>query len=115
SLQRVLPGNQHSDYIMAPIILSKEFSREKMIEHLKNNNIGSRSFYSLLSYQQPCYQDLSSWSFSKVIDYPDYSKVSCPNAEFVASKHFELPMVTSLTDENIEYIVTITRNFFEKS
>lgn len=112
-LQKILPGHQHSDYIMAPLVLKEEVNPKQIIEYLKSKNIGSRSIYSILSYQQPAYQDLSRWHLSKVIDYPDYSKVSCPNAEFIASKHFELPMVTSLTEESINYIVKSLQKFFE--
>lgn len=111
-LQEVLPGHQHSDYIMAPLIMNESISQDKLIEFLKSKNIGSRTFYSMLSYQQPCYQDLSNWLLSRVIEYPDYSKVKCPNAEFISQRHFELPMVTSLTDENIDYIVQTIGKFF---
>ncbi|MHA2309135.1 MAG: DegT/DnrJ/EryC1/StrS family aminotransferase [Candidatus Heimdallarchaeaceae archaeon] len=112
-LQKILPGHKHSDYIMAPFIMKEDITQEQIIEYLKSNNIGSRSIYSVLSYQQPSYQDLSKWHLSKVIEYPEYSSVSCPNAELIAKRHFELPMVTSLTDENINYIIEKLQSFFE--
>ncbi|MHA2256267.1 MAG: DegT/DnrJ/EryC1/StrS family aminotransferase [Candidatus Heimdallarchaeaceae archaeon] len=112
-LQKILPGHKHSDYIMAPFIMKEDITQEQIIEFLKSNNIGSRSIYSVLSYQQPSYQDLSKWHLSKVIEYPEYSSVSCPNAELIAKRHFELPMVTSLTDENINYIIEKLQSFFE--
>ncbi|OLS32054.1 MAG: dTDP-4-amino-4,6-dideoxy-D-glucose transaminase [Candidatus Heimdallarchaeota archaeon AB_125] len=112
-IQKVLPGHQHSDYIMAPLIINEKFSQNEVIEYLKSKNVGSRSIYSKLSYQQPCYQDLSSWHLSKVIEYPDYSKVKCSTAEYVAQNHFEIPMVTSLTDESINYIIDVLGEFFK--
>ncbi|MHA2357273.1 MAG: DegT/DnrJ/EryC1/StrS family aminotransferase [Candidatus Heimdallarchaeaceae archaeon] len=112
-LQRILPGHQHSDYIMAPLILKEGITQKQMIDYLKSKNIGSRTIYSVLSYQQPCYQDMSKWHLSKVIDYPDYASYKCLNAEHIASKHFELPMVTSLTDENISYIVDRLKEFLK--
>ena len=111
-LQKILPSHKHSDYIMAPLVIKKEIRQEQIIEYLKSKNIGSRSIYSILSYQQPAYLDLSKWHLSQVIDYPDYSRTSCPNAEYIATKHFELPMVTSLTDDSIEYIVEKLQEFF---
>ena len=113
-LQKILPSHQHSDYIMAPLVLKESVTQKQVIEYLKSKNIGSRSIYSLLSYQQPAYHDLSKWHLSRVIDYPDYSKISCPNAENIASRHFELPMVTSLTDDAIDYIVKTLQNFFQE-
>ncbi len=112
-LQQVLPGHQHSDYIMAPIIQKEGIEQQQIIDYLKSKNVGSRAIYSVLSYQQPCYTDLSNWLLSRVIDYPDYSKVRCPNAEFIAKNHFEIPMVTSLNDESIDYVISTLREFFD--
>ena len=111
-LQKILPKHQHSDYIMAPLIQKEGISQEQIIEYLKSKNIGSRTIYSLLSYQQPCYQDLSNWPLSRVINYPDYSKVRCLISENIAKRHFELPMVTSLTEENLEYITETLKQYF---
>ena len=112
-IQKVFSGHQHSDYIMAPVILNKKFSQNEVIDYLKSKNIGSRAIYNKLSYQQPCYLDLSKWHLSRVIDYPDYSKSKCSNSEFVAQNHFEIPMVTSLTDESITYIIETLSEFFD--
>ncbi|MHA1201555.1 MAG: DegT/DnrJ/EryC1/StrS family aminotransferase [Candidatus Heimdallarchaeaceae archaeon] len=111
-LQKILPGHQHSDYIMAPLIQKEGVSQEQIIAYLKSKKIGSRTIYSVLAYQQPCYQDLSKWSLSRVIEYPDYSKVKCSIAENIAKRHFELPMVTSLTEENVDYIVETLKQYF---
>jgi len=112
-VQKVLPGHQHSDYIMAPIITKDNIAQQQIIDYLKSKNIGSRTIYKMLSYQQPCYTDLSNWHLARVIEYPDYTKVKCPNAEFIANHHFEIPMVTSLTDESIDHVVSTLREFFE--
>jgi perosamine synthetase len=112
-IQKTLPGHQGSDYIMAPVIRNSTITPQDVIEFLKSKQIGSRTIYSILSYEQPCYKDLSSWPFSRVIDYPNYSQVSCPIAEYIARHHFELPMVSSLSDENINYIVDNVLKFFE--
>ncbi|MHA1720706.1 MAG: DegT/DnrJ/EryC1/StrS family aminotransferase [Promethearchaeota archaeon] len=112
-IQKILKNHGHSDYIFAPVITKKGSTPQKVISYLKKKNIASRTIYSILSYQQPCYTNISDWIFAKVVDYPDYSKVSCPNAEYIASHHFELPMVSTLTDENIYYIVNALKSFLD--
>ena len=99
---------------MAPLLSKEGVTQEQIIEYLKSKNIGSRAFYKMLCYQQPCYKELSKWHLSRIIEYPDYSKVKCSNAETIAKLHFELPMVTSLSDENINYIIEKLHDFFEK-
>ncbi|MHA1647749.1 MAG: DegT/DnrJ/EryC1/StrS family aminotransferase [Promethearchaeota archaeon] len=112
-IQKILPNHTSSDYIFAPIITKKDITPQKVISYLKKKNIASRTIYSVLSYQQPCFTNISDWIFSRVVDYPDYSKVSCPNAEYIATHHFELPMVSTLTDENIYYIVDSLKSFLD--
>ena len=111
-IQKILPSHQHSDYIFAPIIKEPDIQPKEVIEYLKSHEIGSRTIYSVLSYQQPCYKNIELWHMSKVVSYPDYSKMKCENAEYLATHHFELPMVTSLTEENIYYIVETLNKFF---
>ncbi len=112
-IQKLLPNHSSSDYIFAPVITKKDITPQKVISYLKKKNISSRTIYSILSYQQPCYTNISDWIFAKIVNYPDYSKVSCPNAEYIASHHFELPMVSTLSDENVYYIVDSLKYFLD--
>ena len=112
-IQKILPNHSSSDYIFAPLIIKKDITPQMIISYLKKKNIVSRTIYSILSYQQPCYINISDWIFAKVVNYPDYSKVSCPNAEYIATHHFELPMVSTLSDENIYYIVDSLKFFLD--
>ena len=111
SIQKLLPNHSHSDYIFAPVITKKGLTPQKVISYLKTKNISSRTIFPLLSYQQPCFTNISDWIFAKLVKYPDYSKVSCPNAEYIATHNFELPMMSTLTDENIYYIVDSLKSF----
>jgi len=113
--QKILPGHQHSDYIMAPVLLNEKKKPKEVIEYLKSKGVSSRTIYESLSYEQDCYKDLSNWHMSRVINYPDYSKVSCPNSEYTARNHFEIPMVSTLTDEKIQYITQTLKEFFKKA
>lgn len=112
-IQKLLPNHSHSDYVFAPVITKKDITPQKIISYLKKKNIASRIIYSILSYQQPCYTNISEWIFAKIVNYPDYTKVSCPNAEYIASHHFELPMVSTLSDENIFHIVDSVKFFLD--
>lgn len=104
-IQKVLKMHQTSDYIFAPVINNPKIQPSSIIENLKKHNINSRTIYSILSYEQPAYQNIKNFHMARVIDFPNYAKVRCPNAEYIARHHFELPMVSSLTDEQIQYIV----------
>jgi dTDP-4-amino-4,6-dideoxygalactose transaminase len=114
NIQKILPNHSHSDYIFAPVITKKGLTPQKVISYLKTKNISSRKIFSILSYQQPCYVNISAdWIFAKLVKYPDYSKVSCPNAEYIATHNFELPMMSTLTDDNIYYIVDSLKSFLD--
>ncbi|WP_371802837.1 DegT/DnrJ/EryC1/StrS family aminotransferase [Candidatus Lokiarchaeum ossiferum] len=112
-VQKILPDAQASDYIMAPVLKDTEKTPNDVINYLKSQNISSRTIYSTLSYEQPCYKNIRDWIMARVVDYPNYSKVKCPNAEYIARNHFEIPMVSSLTDENIRFIVDSLEKFFK--
>ena len=112
-VQKILPDAQSSDYIMAPVLKSTKKTPQDVIEYLRSKNISSRTIYSLLSYEQPCYQNIADWIMARVVKYPDYSKCKCPNAEYIAKNHFEIPMVSTLSDENIHFIVDALKDFFK--
>lgn len=112
-LQQVLPQHQHSDYILAPVLQSSVHRPSDLIKYLQSHNIASRTIYSVLNYEQPAYRNINEYHMARVVNYPDYSKFHCKNAEFIAQNHFELPMVSSLTDANIEYVVQTLLDFFK--
>lgn len=113
-LQHTPSNFQSSDYIFAPLNLNPKTSPENVISYLKSVGISSRTIYNELAYQQPAYLNIKDWIFSRVVSYPDYSMVKCPNAEFVAKNHFELPMVSTLSDEDIKYIVDHLVSYYQK-
>lgn len=113
-LQKILPGHQISDYIMAPVIQKSGTTPEDLITYLKSHHIASRTIYSTLSYEQPAYQNIQQYHMARVVDYPDYSKVKCPNAEYIARHHFEIPMVSSMNDEQILFVAETLLNYFSE-
>lgn len=112
-IQEILKGHKPSDYIFSPIIRNCDKKPQEIISILKEHNIASRTIYSVLNYEQPAYRNINDFHLARVINYPDYSKFKCPNAEYLARNHFELPMVSSLTDEQINYIIDKVKSFFE--
>ena len=72
----------------------------------------SRPIYTTLSYQQDNFKSLSSWRWSKFVDYPDYNKVHCDVAEDIAINHFEIPIVPSLTNDEIEKVENVIIEVF---
>ncbi|MHA1777611.1 MAG: hypothetical protein DRO88_01145 [Promethearchaeia archaeon] len=113
-LQKILPGHQISDYIMAPVIKNSLSTPKDLISYLKTHHISSRTIYSILSYEQPAYRNIHEYHMARVVDYPDYSKTKCPNAEYIARHHFEIPMVSSMTDEQIYFVAETLLNYFSE-
>ncbi|TFH26381.1 MAG: DegT/DnrJ/EryC1/StrS family aminotransferase [Promethearchaeota archaeon] len=112
-LQSILPDHQISDYILAPVIQDLNIQPTEIINYLKSKHIDSRTIYSVLSYEQPAYQNIDQYLMARVVDYPDYSKVQCPNAEYIARHHFELPMVSSLADDQIQHVFDTVMAYFQ--
>jgi len=75
-------------------------SREKLMEYLQANGIGSAVHYPKAVYQQPLYRDMG------------YADVSCPVAEDVSRRVLSLPVHPSLTEDDLRYIAE-TMNSFE--
>ena len=102
--QEVPEGFTHANYVFA-IKLENSEKVDNLIEFLKKKNILSRRIYSTLAYEQPAYQNINEWRWAKVINYPDYSKVKTPIAKDVATTHMEIPVVPTLTNEEIEHVI----------
>lgn len=71
--------------------------RENLQKHLKDNNIGTRVMYPPINKQ-------------KAYDYPGDHKVS----EFVGNSGLWLPSSVQLTDEEIIYICSAIKSFYQK-
>lgn len=71
--------------------------REGLMAYLKENNIGTRTFYPAL-HAEPAYA----------------YKASYPNAEYVAQKGLWLPSSITLTDGMIIEICNRIRDFYNK-
>ncbi len=108
--QFVPKGYTHANYVFA-IKLSSSEKVDQLITYLKDNNIRSRRIYSTLAYKQPAYQNIKEWRWAKVLEYPDYSKVKTPIAKDIATTHMEIPVVPTLTQEELKYLEKVLLNW----
>ena len=113
SFQKVLTGHEHGNYIMAAIINDGSKKPTEVISLMKENGVGSRTIYNVLSYEQPSMHTIQDWIFGSVVSYPDYKSLSMPNAEYLARNHFEVPVVPALTQEDREKIVEVLHMIFK--
>ena len=50
--------------------------------------------------------------WSKFVNYPDFSKTQCPIAEDIAINHIEIPVVPSLSEEEIQTVENAIQSVF---
>ncbi|RLI54153.1 MAG: aminotransferase DegT [Candidatus Thorarchaeota archaeon] len=107
--EEIVPQKEPSGYksgyhLYAPKLYSDRLTRDEMVETLRKEGVGSRAVYALPCHKQDTYLTIQNWRWAKYVDYPDYSKVSLPNAEEVGARHFDIPVHPSLTEEEKEHI-----------
>ena len=110
--QHVPRGFDHGNYIFAIDTRKHKVKPEEAVKKLKELGVLSRPIYTILSYQQKHFADLSTWRWSQFVNYPDYTKVKCPIAEDVAINHFEIPVVPSLTENEVDTVKNAIHTVF---
>lgn len=102
--QQIPQGFEHGNYIFALDTRKISLNPDEAIYQFKERGILSRRIYSTLSYQQDSFKNMNRWRWSEFIKYPDYANVSCPIAEELAINHFEIPIVPSLSEDEIQKV-----------
>jgi len=74
-------------------------SRERLMEYLQANGVGSAVHYPKAVYEHPLYQGLG------------YGSVRCPVSEELSRRVMSLPVHPSLSQDDIEYIAETVNNF----
>ena len=74
-------------------------SRERLMEYLQANGVGSAVHYPKAVYEHPLYQGLG------------YGNVRCPVSEELSRRVMSLPVHPSLSRDDIEYIAETVNNF----
>ncbi len=75
-------------------------SRDDLLQHLKNNNIGSEIYYPVTFNNQECFR------------YLGYAQGDFPYAEKAASETIAIPIYPELTDEQKDYVMDTIRDFY---
>jgi dTDP-4-amino-4,6-dideoxygalactose transaminase len=104
SPQVTLPGMKSGYHVYAPRFFSKNHSRDELLNHLRDANIGARTVYALPCHKQRTYENIFSWRWSRCVKYPDYSSLTLQNSETVGNTHIDLPVHPGVTEENLAHI-----------
>ena len=94
-------SNQISSFHLYPILLKEKSKRKRIFIKLREKGLGVQVHY-IPVYYHPVYQKLG------------YKKGLCPNAEDFYSREISIPMYPSLTDEEVESVIKIVFEVFEK-
>ena len=103
--QEIPDHTEHGNYIFALRLTDPKYKVAEIVAKLKAKDVIARPIYDVPVYKQPTYLEIKSWRWARVgINYPDYSKVSLPVTESVATSHFEIPVHPGLSDEEVTYV-----------
>ncbi|MFJ8064760.1 DegT/DnrJ/EryC1/StrS family aminotransferase [Psychrobacillus sp. NPDC096426] len=85
-----------SNYAYFPVVFNEKFSRNEMLEILKENNIIARKYFYPLTSSFECYQD-------------QFTIQETPVAAYIADRVLTLPLYADLSLEDVDKICEIIR------
>lgn len=104
--QEVPDGFTHGNYITAPYLTTDQITPVEVVQKLREKDVGARPIYDVPVYKQPVYLKIQNWRWAQAgVQYPDYSMVSLPITEKIASKHFEIPSHAGVTEDEAFVVV----------
>lgn len=117
-LPREEPGRKHAYYIFNIVIQPNTvgWDRDSFVKALVAEGISARRGYHLPLHKTELFKkinDPETNHFALINEYPEYSKMSFPNAEFLSANSVWLPLYPSMTEEEIELIAEAIRKLIE--
>jgi len=76
--------------------------RDKLLEHLRKNNIGCAVYYPKPLHIQECFSNLG------------YKKGDLPIAEEVSQNVISIPIYSEITEEQQDYVIKNIKEFYTK-
>jgi len=96
---KVMSFNKHDFHLY--VIRVKE--RDRLMEHLKANNIGCAVYYPVPQHLQKCLADLG------------YKEGDMPETELAAKETLALPVFPEITQEEQDYVIESVKDFLSTS
>jgi dTDP-4-amino-4,6-dideoxygalactose transaminase len=97
----VLPSEVTDRHVFNQYVI-RVSARDELRAHLQKNGIGTEVYYPVPMHTQECFKSLG------------YRAGDFPESEAAASHTLALPIYPELTDEQARYVVTCTREFFNR-
>lgn len=95
----ILPSELHGCHHVYHMYVVQSEERDKIIDHLNKNGIGTGVYYPVPLHLQMVYKNLG------------YKKGDFPCAEYLSSRTFAIPIYPELTKAQQDYIVNTLLNF----
>jgi dTDP-4-amino-4,6-dideoxygalactose transaminase len=96
---KVMSFNKHAFHLY--VIRVKE--RDRLMEHLKANNIDCAVYYPVPQHLQECLADLG------------YKEGDMPETELAAKETLALPVFPEITQEEQDYVIESVKDFLSTS
>ena len=93
------PVRSDGRHIFHQYVIRVPGNRDALMEHLKNDGVGSKVYYPIPLHLQKCFE------------YLGYKKGDLPEAEAAADETFALPCYPELTEEQQVYVVEMIKRF----
>ena len=90
-----------ADHIYNQYVISVPDRRDKLRQHLHDNDIGNEVYYPVPFHLQPCF------------DYLGYKKGDFPNSEFAAEHTIALPIYPELTSPMQDHVIETITTFYQ--
>ena len=97
-----LPLEKENRHIYNQFVISLKQNRDELRKYLQEAGIGTEIYYPVPMHLQECFA------------YLNYKKGDFPESEYAAEHTLALPIYPELSDDQIEYVVTIIKEFYTK-